>query len=85
MYDIEESLDTHLLRLQADRPTVVLASEAEIRSVADKHLRHLDPTRLDFALSESVCLDEKTGAPIALMDGGYLTAMRTGGVAGLAI
>ena len=29
-------------------------------------------------------LDEKTGAPLALMDGGYLTAMRTGGVAGLA-
>jgi alanine dehydrogenase len=31
-----------------------------------------------------ILLDEKTGAPIALMDGGYLTAMRTGGVAGLA-
>jgi ornithine cyclodeaminase/alanine dehydrogenase-like protein (mu-crystallin family) len=29
-------------------------------------------------------LDEKTGAPLAIMDGGYLTAMRTGGVAGLA-
>ncbi len=29
-------------------------------------------------------LDEKTGAPVALMDGGYLTAMRTGGVSGLA-
>jgi len=29
-------------------------------------------------------LDDKTGAPIAIMDGGYLTAMRTGGVAGLA-
>lgn len=31
-----------------------------------------------------ILLDEKTGAPIALMDGGYLTAMRTGGVSGLA-
>jgi len=31
-----------------------------------------------------ILLDEKTGAPIAIMDGGYLTAMRTGGVAGLA-
>ena len=29
-------------------------------------------------------LNEQTGAPLALMDGGYLTAMRTGGVAGLA-
>ena len=31
-----------------------------------------------------ILLDEKTGAPIALMDGGYLTAMRTGAVSGLA-
>ena len=29
-------------------------------------------------------LDEKTGAPLALMDGGYLTAMRTGAASGLA-
>ncbi len=29
-------------------------------------------------------LDEKTGAPKAIMDGGFLTAMRTGAVAGLA-
>jgi len=29
-------------------------------------------------------LDEKTGAPISIMDGGFLTAMRTGGAAGLA-
>lgn len=31
-----------------------------------------------------ILLDEKTGVPIALMDGGYLTAMRTGAVSGLA-
>jgi len=35
-------------------------------------------------LGTIILLDEKTGAPIAVMDGGYLTAMRTGGVAGLA-
>ncbi len=35
-------------------------------------------------LGTIILLDHKTGAPIALMDGGYLTAMRTGGVAGLA-
>ncbi len=31
-----------------------------------------------------ILLDEKTGAPVAIMDGNLLTAMRTGGVAGLA-
>jgi len=35
-------------------------------------------------LGTIILLDEKTGAPIALMEGGFLTAMRTGGVAGLA-
>jgi len=35
-------------------------------------------------LGTIILLDEKTGAPVAIMDGSYLTAMRTGGVAGLA-
>ncbi|MFC2164643.1 ornithine cyclodeaminase family protein [Acidobacteriota bacterium] len=35
-------------------------------------------------LGTIILLDEKTGAPLALMEGGFLTAMRTGGVAGLA-
>ena len=35
-------------------------------------------------LGAIILLDEKTGAPIAIMNGSYLTAMRTGGVAGLA-
>ncbi|OGU57486.1 MAG: hypothetical protein A2V66_12430, partial [Ignavibacteria bacterium RBG_13_36_8] len=39
---------------------------------------------LPTILGTIILLDDKTGAPIALMDGGYLTAMRTGGVAGLA-
>lgn len=39
---------------------------------------------LPTVLGTIILLDDKTGAPIALMDGGYLTAMRTGGVAGLA-
>jgi len=45
-----------------------------------------NPTKynLPTVLGTIILLDEKTGAPIALMDGGYLTAMRTGGVAGLA-
>jgi len=39
---------------------------------------------LPTVIGTILVLDEKTGAPLALMDGGYLTAMRTGGVAGLA-
>ena len=35
-------------------------------------------------LGTIILLDEKSGSPIAIMDGGFLTAMRTGGVAGLA-
>lgn len=39
---------------------------------------------LPTILGTILLLDETTGAPIAIMDGGYLTAMRTGAVAGLA-
>ncbi|MBA4405989.1 ornithine cyclodeaminase family protein [bacterium] len=39
---------------------------------------------LPTILGTIILLDEKTGAPISLIDGGYLTAMRTGGVSGLA-
>ncbi len=35
-------------------------------------------------LGTIILLDDTTGAPLAVMDGGYLTAMRTGAVAGLA-
>ena len=81
MYKIEESLDSQVLSLQKDRPTVVftesldprileavcylsrfvrpvlLAPEEEVRAVASQHLAHVDPTRIDFALSECVCVD----------------------------
>ncbi len=45
-----------------------------------------NPVKYDMAtvLGTIILLDEKTGAPVAVMDGGYVTAMRTGGVAGLA-
>jgi ornithine cyclodeaminase/alanine dehydrogenase-like protein (mu-crystallin family) len=45
-----------------------------------------NPAKYNLAtvLGTIILLDEKTGTPIAIMDGGYLTAMRTGGVAGLA-
>lgn len=45
-----------------------------------------NPTKYNLAtvLGTIILLDEKTGAPVAIMDGSYLTAMRTGGVAGLA-
>ena len=40
--------------------------------------------QLPTVLGTIILLDEKTGAASAIMEGGYLTAMRTGGVAGLA-
>ncbi|MGD8396698.1 MAG: ornithine cyclodeaminase family protein [Candidatus Eiseniibacteriota bacterium] len=45
-----------------------------------------NPAKFDLAtvLGTIILLDQRTGAPLAVMDGGYLTAMRTGGVAGLA-
>ncbi len=45
-----------------------------------------NPEKFNIAtvLGTIILLDEKSGVPIAIMDGGYLTAMRTGGVAGLA-
>jgi ornithine cyclodeaminase/alanine dehydrogenase-like protein (mu-crystallin family) len=39
---------------------------------------------LASVLGTIILLDDQTGAPVAIMDGGFLTAMRTGGVAGLA-
>jgi alanine dehydrogenase len=39
---------------------------------------------LPTVLGTIALMDEQTGAPVALMDGGYLTAMRTGAVSGLA-
>ena len=45
---------------------------------------NLSKYNLPTILGTIILLDDKTGAPIAIMDGGYLTAMRTGGVAGLA-
>jgi ornithine cyclodeaminase/alanine dehydrogenase-like protein (mu-crystallin family) len=45
---------------------------------------NLEKYGLASVLGTIILLDDKTGAAIAIMDGGYLTAMRTGGVAGLA-
>ncbi len=39
---------------------------------------------LPTVMGTIILLDENTGAPLSLMDAGYLTAMRTGGIAGLA-
>lgn len=46
----------------------------------DNPAKYLLPT----VLGTIILLDEKTGEALAIMEGGYLTAMRTGGVAGLA-
>jgi butyrate kinase len=36
---------------------VLLAPEEEVRAAAAQNLAHVDPSRVDFALSESVCVD----------------------------
>ncbi|MBI5882283.1 MAG: butyrate kinase [Elusimicrobia bacterium] len=36
---------------------VLLAAEADVRAVASRHLGHVDPARLEYALSQSVFLD----------------------------
>jgi ornithine cyclodeaminase/alanine dehydrogenase len=46
--------------------------------------RNPEKHNLPTVIGTILVLDEKTGMPLALMDGGFLTAMRTGGVAGLA-
>ncbi len=45
-----------------------------------------NPTKYNLpnVMGTILLLNEQTGAPISIMDGGFLTAMRTGGVAGLA-
>lgn len=40
--------------------------------------------KLPTVLGVIILLDKKTGEPTAVMDGGYLTAMRTGSVSGIA-
>jgi alanine dehydrogenase len=40
--------------------------------------------RLPAVLGTIILLDEETGFPIAIMDGGFITAMRTGAVSGVA-
>jgi len=45
-----------------------------------------NPSKFGLAtvLGTIMLLDQQTGAPVTIMDGGFLTAMRTGGVSGLA-
>lgn len=52
--------------------------------VVTVYKNNLPNYNLPTILGTITLLDEKTGAPLAIMDGGYLTAMRTGGAAGLA-
>ena len=58
---VTEPLDPRVLEALCYLPRfikpVLLAREEDVRAVATQHLTHMDPTRLDFALSESVCVD----------------------------
>ena len=52
--------------------------------VVTVYKENLPNYNLPTIMGTIILLDEKTGAPLSVMDGGYLTAMRTGGAAGLA-
>jgi alanine dehydrogenase len=54
---------------------------AKIVSVFGNNPKHFD---LPAVLGVIVLLDQRNGAPLSIMDGGYLTAMRTGAVTGIA-
>jgi len=75
----------------AEKHGLALFMPAHIKSLAalgakvvtvykDNVSRHSLPT----VLGTIILLDEDTGFPIAIMDGGFLTAMRTGAVSGVA-
>jgi butyrate kinase len=81
MYDIDGALDTQILEVMQNRPTVILtephdarvveaacylprfarlvflAPEEHVKAVISNELRHLDPTRVEFTLSESSFVD----------------------------
>jgi alanine dehydrogenase len=75
----------------AEKQGLVLFMPAYIKSLGalgakvvsvykDNVAKHNLPTVLGMI----ILLDDETGFPLALMDGGYLTAMRTGAVSGVA-
>ena len=65
-------------------PAYVKGMGALGAKIVTVYKENLPKYNLPTILGTISLLDDKTGAPIAIMDGGYLTAMRTGGVAGLA-
>jgi len=75
----------------ADHHGVALFMPAHIQSlgalgakVVTVYKDNMPKHNLPTVLGTIILLDEATGFPIALMDGGYLTAMRTGAVSGVA-
>lgn len=65
-------------------PAYVKGMGALGAKIVTVYKENLPKYNLPTILGTISLLDDKTGATIAIMDGGYLTAMRTGGVAGLA-
>ena len=81
MYDIEAALDSQILSVMKNRPTVIfteaddsriveaachltrfcrpifLAREDAVKDLVRRELAHVDPTRVEFALSESAFID----------------------------
>lgn len=74
-----------------DKQGLALFMPAHIRSlgalgakVVTVYKNNVRDHGLPAVLGTIILLDEDTGRPIAIMDGGYLTAMRTGAVSGVA-
>ncbi len=74
-----------------DKPGVSLFMPAHIKSlgalgakVVSVFKNNMKTHGLPVVLGLIILLDEDTGFPLAIMDGGYLTAMRTGAVSGVA-
>ncbi len=74
-----------------DRHGVALFMPAHVKSlgalgakVVTVYKDNVAAHQLPTVLGTIILLDEATGFPVALLDGGYLTAMRTGAVSGVA-
>jgi alanine dehydrogenase len=75
----------------ADKQGIALFMPAYIKSlgalgakVVSVYKENAAKHKLPTVLGMIILLDDETGFPLALMDGGYLTAMRTGAVSGVA-
>jgi ornithine cyclodeaminase/alanine dehydrogenase len=65
-------------------PAYLEASDALALKIVSLYEENLEKYGLPTILATIQLSDPKTGTPLALMEGGYITAMRTGGASGVA-